>query len=85
MTFIHKLLENTEVMQLSRKVRWHLTALPFDCHLRGLPDQTRKHDRKVVASTGCLYLGNWAWQAQCPDNLIPYHEMSRGFVDGAGH
>ena len=84
-TFIHKPLATNEVMQPSRKVRGYLISLLFDCHSRKRLGQIRKHDRKAVASTGRPYPGNWAWHAQCPDHLIPDHEMCRGFIDGAGH
>ena len=84
-TFKHKPLATNEVMQPSRKVQGCLISLLFDCHLREPPDQIRKYHRKSVASTWRPYPGKWAWPAQCPDNLIPDHEMYQGFTDGAGH
>jgi colanic acid biosynthesis protein WcaH len=78
-TFIREPLAIREVIQSSRKLRGHFISLLFDCHLLAPPDEALKYN------TGCPHPESWAWHAHCPENLIPDHEMYRGFIDGAGH
>jgi colanic acid biosynthesis protein WcaH len=61
----------SEIMSTSRDIRGHFISLLYRCTLMSPLDLSLK------ASGQMLQNGMWRWFEQCPDNLIPVHDIYR--------
>ena len=64
-----------EVVYPQGTIRSHFISFLYECTLVGSLDDALRYDGK-----GKPRAGEWAWHEQCPDNLIPVHEMYREFL-----
>lgn len=74
--FVNEPLALNEVMNATRDTRGHFISLLYDCVLISPPDPA------LAYKEGPVKHGQWAWHANCPDNLIKVHEMYRKFIAG---
>lgn len=66
----------SEVMAPHRDVRGHFISLLYRCKLLAAPARALEYSR------GAPKHGQWHWHKNCPDNLLPVHEMYRKHIDG---
>jgi colanic acid biosynthesis protein WcaH len=65
-----------EFIHPSRRVRGHFISLLYDCALTSALDPRRKY-----AGAGTPRPGEWAWQRQCPENLICVQRIYAKYFD----
>ncbi|UTH76704.1 NUDIX domain-containing protein [Chromobacterium sp. IIBBL 290-4] len=65
-----------ELVNASRDVRGHFISLLHACRLRSAPDERKRFNPAAPRH------GDWAWHQACPPDLIPVHEVYRGFING---
>jgi colanic acid biosynthesis protein WcaH len=63
-----------EVIHPLREVRGHFISLLYECSIAAPLDEGLRYQN------GSPTAGQWAWHSQCPDNLIPVHEMYRDHI-----
>ncbi len=63
-----------QVIHPSRRVRGHFISLLYECKLMNSPDPGLRYENGIPKP------GEWAWHDECPDNLIPVHDMYRKFI-----
>lgn len=64
-----------EVIDPIRKNRGHFISLLYRCDLVSPPDENLRH------LGGAPRKDQWAWHANCPDNILDVQEMYREFID----
>jgi ADP-ribose pyrophosphatase YjhB (NUDIX family) len=67
-----------EAIHPSRPARGHFLSLLYECTLLSAPDDNLRYEK------GLPKPGQWAWHKQCPNDLIPVHEMYRQMIQ-SGH
>ena len=75
--FRHPPLAINEIMSAGRNTRGHFISLLYDCELIGALDPSREY------KTGLIRHGEWAWHANCPNELIPVHGIYKQFIGQA--
>jgi colanic acid biosynthesis protein WcaH len=63
-----------EVRHTERDVRGHFLSLLFSCTLTSSPPLEEQFNASTPMN------GAWSWHAECPDNLIPVHNMYRPWL-----
>jgi colanic acid biosynthesis protein WcaH len=63
-----------EIMHPTRNTRGHFISFLYACTLTSSLDPQREY------KTGKPQSGEWAWHADCPENLIAVHEIYRQFI-----
>ena len=65
-----------EIMNSTRDTRGHFISFLYECSLMSSPD------RSLEYKIGPIKNGQWAWHADCPENLIAVHEIYRNYITG---
>lgn len=67
-----------EIMHPTRDARGHFISFLYECDLTGALAEDRRF------AQGRPKHGEWAWHGECPPELIPQHQVYRGFIGGQG-
>ncbi|OGS10304.1 MAG: hypothetical protein A2386_00585, partial [Elusimicrobia bacterium RIFOXYB1_FULL_48_9] len=65
-----------QIIVPKRKNRGHFISLLYECRLTKAPDNGLKYAGAAPKP------GEWAWFAECPENIIAFHGMYRKYFKG---